>query len=119
MNTNNALILCNLNVRLYFLDEQCRIGAAETKAVAEHEVQFGRSGFCHQVEAGAMLVRVLKIDVGSHKVVLHHDDGIDNLAGTSHPALMSRHRLGTADHGPLAVEQSVQGDGLIHVALRR
>ena len=66
-----------------------------------------------------MLVGVLEVDVGCHEIVLHHQDGIDNLRGASHPALMTRHRLRGADEGALALEHPAQCDGLKHITLMR
>ena len=49
--------------------------------------------------------------------MLHHQDAVHYLTGTGHPALVTGHRLRTADKRALPLEQTPQRHGLVHVAL--
>ncbi len=62
---------------------------------------------------------MLQIDVGRHKAVLHHQHGIDRLAGACHPTLVPRHRLGAANPRPLPRKQAAERHRLLGIALRR
>ena len=50
--------------------------------------------FWKHVNDGCLLIGCLKVQIASHEVVFHHQDGVDHLTGTRHPHLMTRETLG-------------------------
>ena len=51
----------------------------------------------YDLDLRALLIRILEIDVAGDKIMLHHQDRIDKLAGSGHPHLMPRLALGRGD----------------------
>ena len=66
-----------------------------------------------------MFVGVFKVDVGRNKAALHHQYGVNHLACARHPALVPCHSFGRTNPGHVLAKQSVERDGLEHVALQR
>ena len=60
---------------------------------------------------------MLEVDVRGDERVVHHQVGIDDLAGAGHPALVARHGLGGADGRVAFAEQRLQAHSLEGVAL--
>ena len=50
--------------------------------------------FRDDVDASRLLVWILEIQVSGNEVILHHEDGINQFAGSCHPHFMSRLSFG-------------------------
>ena len=100
-----------------FLYHECGVGASETEGVAQDGVYLGIGSHGGEVEMLGVFVRILEVDVRSGERALHHNERIDYLRRTCHPALVARHALRRRDEGVASAEHTVEGDGLVHIAL--
>ena len=77
-----------------FSDNQSGIGTSKTKRIGKYGIQLFFCGLADDIKTFGELVRMLQVDIGGDEATLHHQDAVDNLAGTRHPAFVARHRLG-------------------------
>lgn len=80
-----------IELLLKFLDHQRAVGSAKAEGVGEEEVDIFFLGATYDIEVLGILVRVFEIDVRRDEGVFHHQAGVNNLAGASHPALVTGH----------------------------
>ena len=102
---------------LLFFNDKCAVGAAEPERIAQHRIYLCVDAMCCQSQFGRVFVGVFKVDVGRNKAALHHQYGVNHLACARHPALVPCHSFGRTNPGHVLAKQSVERDGLEHVAL--
>lgn len=106
-----------IELLLKFLDHQGTVRAAKAEGVRQEDVDVLLLGLGHDIQILRIFIRVFEIDVRRDEGVFHHQAGVNNLAGASHPALVSRHGLRGADGGMVFGEEVVESQGLERVAL--
>ena len=70
----------------------------------------------YDIQAGRLLIGPLKIDITGDKIILHHQDRIDQLAGARHPHLMASLALCRCHRHPIITKHSSDRLGLTTVA---
>ena len=106
-------------VLLKFLYNQCRVGTAKAKRVAEIGVKLHVNSGLWNIDVHRCLIRLLEVEVCSDKVVLHHKCRVDNLACTRHPHLVSGERLCWCHIWLMLAKDLCDSLSLVHIANRR
>ena len=72
--------------------------------------------YCRNQQFRRILIRVFKVQVGGNKVILHHEDGVNDLTRSCHPHFMSGLGL-RAGHLDLLISKDIEnGLGLVRIA---
>ena len=72
--------------------------------------------YCRNQKFRRILIRVLEVQVGGDEVILHHEDGINDLAGSCHPHFMSGLGL-RAGHLNLLISKDIENClGLVRIS---
>ena len=87
-----------------FRYHQGAVCAAKTEGITKDSADVGFCRPSSNIKFFGVLVRVLEVQVWRYKVILHHDERIDNFTGSRHPAFMASHSLSATDEGVLSVE---------------
>ena len=101
---------------------QSRICASETERIGKEGIEVLVYQCRRDKELRRIFIRILEIQVGCDKVILHHQDGVDDLAGSCHPHLVTCLRLGTGHLNTLIskdIENSLGLIGIAHMGRRR
>src|SRR5688572_2599075 len=100
--TRNALVVVSISClcatvlmsAIVSFDDQCRIGAPEAEGIGQQDTDLPSHWCHHDVQTLREFVRFLEIQVGSQEAAMHHQHGVDHLAGARHPAFMAGEALG-------------------------
>ena len=91
-------------------DDEGGVRPAESEGVRKERIERTLNGFRRYPKLCGILVRMLEVDVAGDEAALHHEEGIDDLAGAGHPHLVAGLALG-GRHGYGALAEHA-GDGL-------